>query len=562
MASLLASVLPRPKFQGTREEMGATKSVSTEIVASNRNKRVPPYGQRQGFIPRVPEQFGDGGAFPEIHIAQYPLNMGRKDSNASKAVSLKLDSQGRIKYDAIINPNADRQVFSSHEDLAEKMVEADSMQRPDPEKEQEIASKTKQALEAIVNIRIQAAQPTLVHTHQQPQKGKPTYIRYTPSQQGENFNSGATQRIIRLTEAPTDPLEPPKFKHKKVPKGPPSPPVPVMHSPPRKVTVKDQQEWKIPPCISNWKNAKGYTIPLDKRLAADGRGLQEFHINDNFAKLSESLYIAERTAREEVAKRAEVEKRLKMKEKEKKEEQLRKLAQEARMERSTTQIEGEEALDEKEEKQRLEREQIREERRRERERDLRIQRNKSSAARNLDRDIGERIALGQAVPQQSSEAMFDQRLFNQSEGINSGFGDDENYNIYSKPLFQGSSANQIYRPKKNDEETYGGEADLQKLKDTSRFKPDKGFAGTEKAKEDKSQRTGPVEFEKEEDPFGLDEFLAKAKTSSKPLDKIGAKGHMNVASSNATELSEGHGSKRDRIAFASGSENDNKRRKH
>ena len=59
-------------------------------------------------------------------------------------------------------------------------------------------------------------------------------------------------------------------------------------------------DWKIPPCISNWKNIKGYTIPLDKRLAADGRGLQEVQISDNFAKLSESLYIAERNAREEV----------------------------------------------------------------------------------------------------------------------------------------------------------------------------------------------------------------------------------------------------------------------
>lgn len=37
----------------------------------------------------------------------------------------------------------------------------------------------------------------------------------------------------------------------------------------------------------------GYTIPLDKRLAADGRGLQETQINDNFAKLSEALYVAE-----------------------------------------------------------------------------------------------------------------------------------------------------------------------------------------------------------------------------------------------------------------------------
>ena len=42
----------------------------------------------------------------------------------------------------------------------------------------------------------------------------------------------------------------------KIPRGPPSPPAPVMHSPTRKVTVKEQQDWKIPPCISNWKNAK------------------------------------------------------------------------------------------------------------------------------------------------------------------------------------------------------------------------------------------------------------------------------------------------------------------
>ena len=74
--------------------------------------------------------------------------------------------------------------------------------------------------------------------------------------------------------------------------------MPVMHSPPRAVSVKEQADWKIPPCISNWKNAKGYTIPLDKRLAADGRGLQETAINDNFAKMTEALYVAEQQARQ------------------------------------------------------------------------------------------------------------------------------------------------------------------------------------------------------------------------------------------------------------------------
>ncbi|KAL7189446.1 hypothetical protein ACSBR1_039151 [Camellia fascicularis] len=85
---------------------------------------------------------------------------------------------------------------------------------------------------------------------------------------------------------PIDLLELPKFKHKKrVP--------------------KDQQDWKIPLCISNWKSPKGFTIPLDMQLAADGKGLQEVQINDN---LSESLYVVEQKAREVVAMRSKVQK--------------------------------------------------------------------------------------------------------------------------------------------------------------------------------------------------------------------------------------------------------------
>lgn len=79
---------------------------------------------------------------------------------------------------------------------------------------------------------------------------------------------------------------------------------------------------------------QGYTIPLDKRLAADGRGLQQVHINENFAKLAEALYIADRKARQAVEMRAQLEKKLAQKEKEKKEDHLRQLAQKAREERA------------------------------------------------------------------------------------------------------------------------------------------------------------------------------------------------------------------------------------
>ena len=63
------------------------------------------------------------------------------------------------------------------------------------------------------------------------------------------YNSGAQQRVIRLQEKPVDPFQPSKFKHTKLPPPPPDAPVPVMHSPPRKITAEDQAAWKIPPVI-------------------------------------------------------------------------------------------------------------------------------------------------------------------------------------------------------------------------------------------------------------------------------------------------------------------------
>lgn len=110
------------------------------------------------------------------------------------------------------------------------------------------------------------------------------------------------------------------------------------------------------------QNNKGYTIPLDKRLAADGRGLQDVSsfspmlhsahhscfifflslllsnaqvlINDRFAQFSEALYVADRHAREEVRQRSLMQQKIAQKEKESKEENLRMLAQRAREERS------------------------------------------------------------------------------------------------------------------------------------------------------------------------------------------------------------------------------------
>lgn len=64
------------------------------------------------------------------------------------------------------------------------------------------------------------------------------------------------------------------------------------------------------------------------------RGLQENTVSPNFATLSESLYIAERKAREETRLRGEMLKQVAMREKDQKEADLRDLASRARLERA------------------------------------------------------------------------------------------------------------------------------------------------------------------------------------------------------------------------------------
>jgi len=519
--STLARLLPAPTYteddDSDDELEGAYKGGSKQVVLPG----PPPYRRRMGWVPRRPEDFGDGGAFPEIMVAQYPLGMGReKKLEKSNALPVTMDENGKIKFDKLLRQGQpkDKVIHATPDQLMAKQIKHEDdpdLMRPDEEKLREIADKTRAALEMEVSTKIAAAQPNQLAKKLEPAQ----YIRYTPSQAGVMYNSGAKQRVIRMVEEQRDPMEPPRFKtNKKIPRGPPSPPAPVMHSPTRKTSVKEQMEWKIPPCISNWKNPKGYTIPLDKRLAADGRGLQDPHINDKFAKLADALYIADRKARDAVETRADLEKKLAQKEKQKKEDTLKKLAERARMERSGIAT----AMKDDDEE---ERDEVRKERHRERERDRKMSKagadKKGGKDRNRDRDISEKIALGlPSTGGGSQETMYDQRLFNQTKGMDSGFGEEDAYDVYDKPWRKAETANAVYRPTKDlDKDIYGD--DIEQLIKQNRFVPDKEFAGA-----DRSQaRTGPVQFEKEaeeEDPFQLDKFLSEAKRGGKRTESSDA----------------------------------------
>lgn len=483
------------------------------------NISVPAYGERNNWIPRNESDFCGGGAYPEIRVAQYPLGLGQQNQPTKKGQTLgaQLDENGRTKYSAIAKhdhaPN--KIVFSNiSQILPDSLSSANDLQKPNAETQEETTEATRRALEKLTNQKINASLPS----RQVERSSNAQYLRFTSVQQGQEFNSGAKQRVVKLVEAQVDPMEPPKFKvNKKIPRGPPSPPAPVLHSPSRKVSMKEQKEWKVPPCISNWKNAKGYTIPLDKRLAADGRGLQQLHINEKFAKMAEALYIADRKAREAVEARAQLEKRLAQKEKDKKEDMLRVMAQRAREERAGIRSPETDTYEAKQ------RDELRNERHRDRTRDKNLARagpDKRLKVRERERDITELVALGKPVKAQlSNEAQFDQRLFNKTKGMDSGFADDEAYNVYDKPWREARSlASGLHRPK-NDVESDAFGTEYSKIINTNKFVPDKEFSGAERSSS-QNPRKVPVQFEKEDDPFGLDQFLNMAKKATKRSDNV------------------------------------------
>lgn len=415
-------------------------------------------------------------------------------------VPVEYDDQGLVKYDILarVGHDQDRQVQAGYADALPKdllvghgdeavMIE---FKKPSPAEIERQLDATRRALEAVVAEKIAATQPKNVVKARQD-----TFVKYKPD---GHVNSSGLSRVVRVVDLPTDPLEPPKFHHKRIPRPPQSPPTPVLHSPPRKASVAQQQAWKVPPCISNWKNPKGYTIPLDKRLASDGRGLQEAVVNDRFAGFAEALYLAEKHAKDELDKRAIVDAQLAERERAEKDQRLRKLADRARHEGS------------------------------------------HSARDRNGRDVSEPVALGRpSAAHPENEAAFDARLFNRTSGITSGYADDDTYDLYDKPLFARATSgiDAMHRPQL-DSEIYGSTSTGVEY---SVPKPTRSFRGaaptTTHGDDDGGQHEKqvrrytedrPVHFvegaslkaaaaapaHEEADPFGLDRFLSEAKHAS------------------------------------------------
>lgn len=120
----LLNSLPAPRVAPAPQPVAI--SSSTAVAATGRATTAPPYGKRKGFIPRKPSDFGDGGAYPECHVAQYPLEMGRAGAGTTQSnaiVPVSVDAEGRVDYGAIMKQgnNASKAVATTHNALVPKL---------------------------------------------------------------------------------------------------------------------------------------------------------------------------------------------------------------------------------------------------------------------------------------------------------------------------------------------------------------------------------------------------------------------------------------------------------
>jgi len=210
------------------------------------------YGKRSAHT--VASSCGDSGAYPELCENKISVGLGVR-IRANQPMSQRVEGD-------TVNPGT-----KSLE--RNKVLDADAKERQ--------SKRTREAIES----RIKGfGDSTLSSSASATNKAK--FVKYAAA--GMN-----NQRVVKVQSIQEDPMNPSTLKLKKIPMDKKGEMAAVTQSPPRHLSDEEKAAWIIPASVSNWKNPKGYTIPLDKRLAADGRGLVDVKINDNFAKFSEVI---------------------------------------------------------------------------------------------------------------------------------------------------------------------------------------------------------------------------------------------------------------------------------
>ena len=397
------------------------------------------------------------------------------------------------------------------------------LQKPSEESTLQNIYNTKKALEKLSNHRIKTYQSFKTNNlNVDSNKNNQLCYKYINYQfdSNNNNNSNKNSHLIKLVALPVDPLSNLKYKHHKIPLSNTNEKnfVPVLHSAPAPLSLEEQKKWKIPPCVNMSNNPKGLVIPLDIRLANDGRNLREYKANKNFAKFADILAMTEKNVRKEIEERNKIAQSIQIAAAMKKEKELKEAAKQARMERKsytnknstnnnssmvysldTSDIlnnkeEGNyllknkrERSKDKEENERKERNELREIRKRDIEYERRLELIKQYEKEG--RDINDKILLGQNNMINNNN-VIDSRLYELEGGIENPFDYNEDCQVYDKPLFNGKNKlSNIYK----NFNSLGGENSKKLM---GKILSQKGKLFNSDLEAINSRKEGPVQFEK------------------------------------------------------------------
>ena len=400
----------------------------------------------------------------------------------------------------------------------------DFLKKPSEESTLENIYNTKKALEKLSNHRIKTYQSFKTNNlNIDSNKSNQLcykYINYQFDSPNNVNNSSKNSHLIKLVALPVDPLSNIKYRHHKIPLSNTNEKnfVPVLQSPSKPLSLEEQKKWKIPPCVNMSNNPKGLVIPLDIRLANDGRNLREYKANKNFAKFADILALTEKNVRKEIEDRNKIAQSIQIAAAMKKEQELKEAAKQARMERKSFNknnnsssiiytLDNSDIInknrednyilnnkrkrsissEEEEEKERKERNELREIRKKEIEYERRQELIKKYE--NEGRDINDKILLGQNNMINNNN-VIDSRLYELEGGIENPFDYNEDVQVYDKPLF--NDQNKLSNIYKNFNSS-GGE-NTKKL--MGKILSQKGKLFNTDLDAINSRKEGPVQFEK------------------------------------------------------------------
>ena len=231
--------------------------------------------------------------------------------------------------------------------------------------------------------------------------------------------------IVRIAEKKHDPFDPSRFRTRKSIEVQDDDPEPIMTTPNRKLTPEEEKYWNVPPCVSNWRNPAGNVIPLDKRVAADGRKHIQPQLSDRFAPFTRALEQTMSSINEAAHQRAMQQRQLLIKQQQEEEEKQREEIKKLREEKLKLAM--------KKTKEELEHDRILREHSEERKRMQRKQ-----------RDISGVVGNGRTLTS-TADDILDSTLFGRNGGIDQGFNDEGMYKVYDQPLFR-APEEQTYVP--------------------------------------------------------------------------------------------------------------------